>query len=147
MNPPKPGWRSALKTLPVALSIRQPWAWLIIHAGKDIENRTWYGHYRGPLLIHAGKGMTRQEYSDCQVFVWDSFAETIALPAFGDLQRGGLIGHVEIVDCVTESQSSWFQGPYGFVLKNPCPRTFTPCLGSLGFFNVPSQVEPPFCSP
>jgi hypothetical protein len=48
-----------------ALSIRQPWAWAILHAGKRIENRDWRScHYRGPLLIHAAKGCTRQEYDD-----------------------------------------------------------------------------------
>jgi hypothetical protein len=36
-----------------ALSIRQPWVWAIVHAGKDIENRTWWTPYRGPVLIHA----------------------------------------------------------------------------------------------
>ena len=37
-----------------ALSIRQPWAWLILNGYKDLENRTWRTDYRGPLLIHAG---------------------------------------------------------------------------------------------
>ena len=37
-----------------AITIKQPWAWAIIFAGKDIENRTWHTHDRGPLLIHAG---------------------------------------------------------------------------------------------
>jgi hypothetical protein len=50
------------KTPCIALSIRQPWAWLILHAGKDIENRDWPTKYRGPFLIHASKGMTRDEY-------------------------------------------------------------------------------------
>lgn len=45
-----------------ALSIRQPWAWLILHAGKDIENRTWQTYQRGWFAIHASKGMTRREY-------------------------------------------------------------------------------------
>mgnify|MGYP002359850962 FL=1 len=36
-----------------ALSIRQPWAGLIIHGYKDIENRDWPTRYRGPLLVHA----------------------------------------------------------------------------------------------
>src|SRR3990167_9411398 len=45
-----------------ALSIRQPWAWLILHAGKDIENRGWPTSFRGRFLIHASKGMTRAEY-------------------------------------------------------------------------------------
>src|ERR1051326_1498970 len=38
-----------------ALSVRQPWAWLIIYGGKDIENRDWPTSHRGPTLIHAGK--------------------------------------------------------------------------------------------
>ena len=36
-----------------ALSIQQPWAWLIVNDHKDIENRDWRTHYRGPVLIHA----------------------------------------------------------------------------------------------
>ena len=38
-----------------ALTIKQPWAYLIIHGGKDIENRTWRTKYRGRILIHAAK--------------------------------------------------------------------------------------------
>ena len=45
-----------------ALSIRQPWAWMILNAGKDIENRSWQTDYRGRFLIHAAKGMTQDEY-------------------------------------------------------------------------------------
>ena len=41
-----------------ALSIRQPWAWLIVNGFKDVENRNWRTHWRGRLLIHASKGMT-----------------------------------------------------------------------------------------
>ena len=38
------------------LTVRQPWAWAIIHGGKDVENRVRNiaGAYRGPLAIHAG---------------------------------------------------------------------------------------------
>ncbi|MFI8992155.1 ASCH domain-containing protein [Streptomyces antimycoticus] len=42
-----------------ALTIRQPWAALIAHADKRIENRVWPTSYRGPLLIHAGKSIDR----------------------------------------------------------------------------------------
>ena len=38
-----------------ALSIRQPWAWLIVNAYKDIENRTWSTDFRGRVYVHAGK--------------------------------------------------------------------------------------------
>lgn len=37
-----------------ALTVQQPWAWAIIHGGKDVENRTQAWGYRGPLAIHAG---------------------------------------------------------------------------------------------
>lgn len=38
------------------LTVRQPWAWAIIHGGKDVENRVRNvaGDYRGPIAIHAG---------------------------------------------------------------------------------------------
>ena len=118
----------------VALSIRQPWAWLIIHAGKDIENRSWPTHRRGRVLVHASKGMTRAEYEAAYDFVRCDVDSKIAMPTFESLQRGGVIGEVEIADCVTCSKSPWFCGPYGFVLKNPKPLPFHPFKGALGFF-------------
>ena len=45
-------WTPSLQRLP-ALSVRQPWAWLIVNGVKDIENRLWRTHHRGPSLIHA----------------------------------------------------------------------------------------------
>lgn len=89
----------------MCLSIRQPWAWLIIHSHKDIENRTWGSSYRGPLLIHAGKGMTRQEYADARDFMNDIRIPTIRLPAYEELARGGIVGTATLVDCVYVSES------------------------------------------
>lgn len=117
-----------------ALSIRQPWAWLIVHAGKDIENRTWPTRFRGRVLIHASKGVTRSEYDEACWFMGEQGIDYGRLPLFDDLQRGGIIGEAEIVDCVTESKSPWFAGPYGFVLRNAKPLPFRPCKGALGFF-------------
>lgn len=47
-----------------ALSLTQPWANAILHLGKRIENREWRGcSYRGPVLLHAAKGVgTRDEF-------------------------------------------------------------------------------------
>ena len=42
-----------------ALSARQPWAWAIIHAGKDIENRTWNTHLRGTFAVHASGNLDK----------------------------------------------------------------------------------------
>ena len=126
------------------LSIRQPWAWLIAHGWKNIENRTWPTGYRGRFLIHAAKGMTRAEYDACLLFVM-STGMTIwqALPMFDSPQlcRGGIVGEAELVDCVTHHGSEWFTGPYGFVLDNAKPLPFTPCRGALGFFRVTTPPE------
>lgn len=47
-----------------ALSILQPWAWLITAGHKDIENRRWWTNYRGPFLIHAGKKWGAEQEDD-----------------------------------------------------------------------------------
>jgi len=120
-----------------ALSIRQPWAWMILNAGKNIENRHWPTSVRGRILIHAGKGMTRNEYDDaCNSFQIRLRDSGLAIPSFETVARGGIVGSVEIVDCVTESESPWFFGRYGFVLRDPRPIPFKPWRGQLGFFDV-----------
>lgn len=123
-----------------ALSIRQPWAWLIINGGKNIENRTWPTKFRGQVLVHAAKGMTRAEYDDASLRVAMAIDSKIQIPAFEVLERGGIIGSVEVVDCVQQSESPWFMGPHGFVLWNRKPLPFRPLKGALGFFNVPDEV-------
>ncbi len=130
-----------------ALSIRQPWAWLILNAGKDIENRTWQTQVRGRVLIHAAKGMTIDEYENgfdtllnVKKFYRDRTERrerrVIDVPSFEQLERGGIVGSIEIVDCVRRSDSPWFDGPYGFVLRDPKPLPFQTVSGKLGFFEV-----------
>lgn len=120
-----------------ALSIRQPWAWFILRAGKDIENREWPTNVRGRVLIHASKGMTRDEYEDAIYFARYECAVPIAkIPQFDALARGGFVGSVEIVDCMPAHASPWFVGRWGFVLRNPRVVPFMPYKGALGFFPV-----------
>lgn len=120
-----------------ALSIRQPWAWLILNGGKDIENRAWKTNFRGRVLVHAAKGITRAEYDSIQAGCFPrGHFNTNFFPAFELLERGGIIGSVEITDCVTQSGSPWFFGPFGFVLTNSKPLPFIPLKGQLGFFEV-----------
>jgi len=114
------------------LSVRQPFAWAIIHAGKDIENRTWHSGVRGPVLIHAGRHWHQVTPAEL------SRRMSILVPA--DLPLGGIVGMVEIVDCVERHPSPWFQGPVGFVLRNPCPLPFTPCAGHLGFYDADESI-------
>lgn len=135
----------------VALSIRQPWAWAIIHGmpAKDIENRSrgFVKHlpadFRKRIAVHAAKGMTRAEY--------DEGAEVIrkicgSCPAPDELQRGGIIGSVDVVDVVSESGSLWFFGPRGLVLRKPRACKFIPAVGALGYFKwakAKADIVPP----
>lgn len=116
-----------------ALSIRQPWAWLILSGHKTVENRNWATRFKGPVLIHAAKGMTRGEYEAAALF---ALQRGVQVPAFHNLERGGLVGVAEIVGCVSASVSPWFQGPFGFVLGAVRRLPFVPCAGALGFFDV-----------
>jgi hypothetical protein len=120
-----------------ALSIRQPWAWLIVAGFKDIENRTWATNYRGPIYIHASKGMTAMEYREAILFMHSRGIHPAAIPMAGALDRGGIIGAAEITDCVNQSTcgaSRWFTGPHGFMIRNARPLPFFRCAGALGFF-------------
>lgn len=121
----------------LALSIRQPWAWLILHAGKPVENRDWPTRVRGRILIHASKGMTRSEYDDACRFAHRLGVNTNLIPLPRDIERGGIVGSIELVDCVLHHDSPWFCGRYGFVLRDPRPLPFRAYRGSLGFFDVP----------
>jgi hypothetical protein len=113
-----------------ALSVRQPWAWLIVNGYKDVENRTWSTEYRGPLLIHAGWHLDPEIEQ-----VRGELAEMgIEVPA--DLPRGGIVGRVVVVECVTAHDSEWFSGPYGFVLESPEGLAFRPLRGKPGIFEV-----------
>lgn len=124
----------------LALSIRQPWAWAIMNAGKDIENRSWETLRRGPICIHAAKGMTKDEFNGFvrtihSVSLVRPFPPGASVPLASELARGGIVGVAEIVDCVTQSESPWFFGRYGFVLGNVQSVDFIPVKGALGFFD------------
>ena len=126
------------------LSIRQPWLFCILECGKRVENRTWYSDYRGPVLLHASKGMTLREYYDFYNAVMGGGAPyagevlrgRTGLPEVDALPRGGFVGVAEVVDCVSESDSPWFFGPFGFVLENVRPIPFVAARGRLGFFDA-----------
>lgn len=124
-----------------ALSVMQPWAWLIVNGHKDIENRTWVetNHglkFRGKVLIHAGLKVDggKRKYPDFREDMHDRYK--IVLPSFDELQLGGIVGMTEILDCVTEHNSPWFFGKQGFVLGRSRALPFMPYKGQLGFFDV-----------
>lgn len=113
-----------------ALSIRQPWASLIVHGFKPVENRTWQTDVRGRVLIHAAK---KDDDAGYAMMV----GRGISIPV---MPLGAIIGVADIVDCVTAMDSDWFFGPYGFVMRNPRLLRPVQYRGQLGFFDVPDDV-------
>ncbi|MDB5458116.1 MAG: hypothetical protein JWP92_3701 [Caulobacter sp.] len=129
-----------------ALSIQQPWAWLIVNGVKDIENRSWRTARRGPILIHTGMTIDRDAHQAVARGYHPVTGKRTLIgnryPAsnYEPVPIGGIVGVAEIVDCVGESPSPWFVGDYGLVLRNAAPVPFMRCKGALGFFR-PNVVE------
>lgn len=131
-----------------ALTVKQPWAWAIIHGGKDIENRSRPTRHRGQLYIHAGKGWAVEGLAEIGID---------AMPADSELLAGMVIGTVDFLDCHhaddcwtgsvdkddnvhEEHCSDWaMPGFYHWVLANPRPLACPfPEKGKLGLWNLGS---------
>ena len=104
------------------LSVRNPWAWLLVAGHKDIENRTWRTSYRGPLLIHASLGADPENFMPKQrEWIEES---GIVIPDDNDLPRGAIVGSVTLTDVWDKKKFErpglrWFEGPYGFKMEDP----------------------------
>lgn len=132
-----------------ALSIRQPWAWAILNAGKRIENRPRRSHYRGSICIHASQYEPKQ--ADVDAFNGCFFKAQPSPHVREEIlggytealwfARGGIIGTAEIIDCVDTSDSPWFFGPYGLVLDNVKSVPFIPVKGALGLFRWKNNLS------
>lgn len=98
----------------IAISVKQPWAYLICAGVKDVENRTWPlpEKYKGErVFIHAGmdrkinlSALTKDQYNDvCDKFDWN---QTTVKPV-ENWDRGAIIGSVRFIDCVINHPSIW----------------------------------------
>jgi len=144
-----------------ALSIRQPWAWLIVHGPKRVENRCrpdgrppsmW--KHRGPIAIHTSKTMTRDEYeAGVAAAAFARMKKRVSLPPQPALVLGAVIGVADVTGCllpfetgfaaVLEEQHSewWDTAQYGLLLDGVRPVTPIPCAGALGLWSLPTDVE------
>lgn len=124
-----------------ALSIRQPWADLILGGYKDIENRTWRTSYRGRFIIHSPR--TLDEAMVGSLRFREMIAEDLGLESHLDYSpaTGAFLGTAVLLGCTRHSDSSWFHGPWGFEIANPSrfPEPI-PGPGALGFFDPPEHI-------
>lgn len=122
-----------------ALTVKQPWAWAIIHAGKDVENRTRATSHRGPMAIHASK--------NCPLAYYETAAAEIERiagkrpPPLEELPRGCVVGTVELVDCVRGDGSPWAQpAQVHWKMRAPRARRSKPVRGALYLFEVNDRM-------
>jgi len=135
------------------LSVREPWAWLMTGAPleirKDVENRTWFDKYRGPLLIHAGR---RFDY-DALLWLGDHvpeaiepvcrhfhirFDESTCQPVGCDQSMlGGIVGMVYLDRIVRNHPSRWAQPEcWHWQVSGGRALPFIPLKGQLRLFEV-----------
>lgn len=120
-----------------ALSIRAPWAWAILRAGKKIENRPQRYHYRGTILLHAAKGGTAAEYYSAARAI--AVQSGVTPPTWEESLRGGIVGAARLVDLLEpiHRDEGWRNaGQFGLVLEEAIELPFRPYKGALGLFRV-----------
>ena len=103
------------------LTIKQPWATLIMQQDKRFEFRSWQTKYRGDLLIHAGKEIDKEA------------TKRLAKYIPKNMPTGKILGKVTLVDCIKMSPEfkeillkenkdiyteSYFRENYGWQLEN-----------------------------
>jgi hypothetical protein len=121
------------------LSIKQPWASLIVLGHKPVENRVWTTSYRGDVLVHASLRPDQNGVS--------ALERCLPTTNLNRLPYGQIIGVVEVYDVVPPGRLpdpaiEWFVGPFGFVLRNA--RQFKngiPYSGQLGLVECPPHIE------
>jgi hypothetical protein len=131
-----------------ALSLRQPWASIIVDGPKRIENRMSRTWVRGWVLIHAAQTfdatalpwLTEQGLKFTAPLDLAPLMHAKVIAKRPDLPRGGIIGAMHITDCVQSSDSPFWMGPHGYVIDRVVKLPFTPCRGMLGFF--PAELPP-----
>jgi hypothetical protein len=101
------------------LTVRQPWAHAIAVGEKDVENRTWRTHYRGPVAIHAAAAIDDQAYTFPPVHRLLAEADINPRDVERVMTRGAIVAVADLTDIVTDSDSRWAQhGAYHWLLAN-----------------------------
>ena len=116
-----------------AISIKQPWAWLIVNGYKDCENRKWTPSCSGEILIQASKQFDKKGYD----FVKKNMSYIKNLPKPEHYLQGGIVGKATITKATNIVTSRWHEkGCIGIYLTDAEELPFMPCKGRLSIFEV-----------
>lgn len=120
------------------ITIRQPWAWAILEAGKDCENRSRRMAAPGWYYVHTSATCTAKEFLEAWGFIVERVPSAPRIPNRDALPLGSILGIMQITGWTPDSASPWFMGPMAaeigktFTLPSPIP-----CKGSQGVFYAP----------
>lgn len=127
-------------TMPLmTLSIKQPWAWLICHGGKDVENRPFKSRMypRGPILIHTGQRI------DWGSITWLKKRRGIIFPS--SWETSAIIGSAHLDECRpldVSCDSEWADPGYvhWMLSQRDAFEKVIPCGGRLGLYDLRSHA-------
>ncbi|WCM42437.1 ASCH domain-containing protein [Flavobacterium sp. CBA20B-1] len=140
-----------------AITIKQPWAYLIASGVKDIENRTWKTHFRGRVYIHVSAKKANFWLTEQASIVHDELVK-ISLDDYKKTTGlfSAIIGEVDIVDCVINHPSIWaekgfnyasydgtqYKEVYNWVLANPIlyEKPILNVKGKLSFWDFDPSI-------
>jgi hypothetical protein len=123
-----------------ALTIRQPWAELILRGRKPFELRSWRTNYRGPLVIHAAANVdsyqARRLGLNPENFITSAFVGVAVLSDVRPYTRAD-------ARLLKKKRAGlgWFPGNFSWVLKKPRRISPVTAKGQLSLFKVPKGVE------
>ena len=147
------------------LSVKQPWAWMLLYGGKCVENRKWGTSYRGPVLIQCGKQEDKQPAESYEEYCWELAAAHLNMQQdeawwhynhdreYGRGSLGTAIGWVYLWDCIKpgiapKAGRVWRDAAqYGWQVRDPRPLSYPFDLkGQLGLFSVelPEGIVSPY---
>lgn len=122
----------------LALTLYQPWAFIVVHGGKDIENRPWapplsWMKNKPYFAIHAGLHYDKEgaEWLRARGSSWQP----------EDIIHGAILGTARIGGVVKQSDSRWFIGPFGWLLEDIRPIKPLSCRGMQGLWPMPAELE------
>ena len=126
-TPRQRGRRGSTPQEPPALTIKQPWASLIVHGVKNVENRSWATRYRGPIWVHAG---AHHDHSRQATTLLRRYSADMVFPT------RAVVGSVTISDCIRDHDSDWADRNYWhWILTDPEPLAAPiPARGAQGLW-------------
>ncbi|MBI4139733.1 ASCH domain-containing protein [Candidatus Woesearchaeota archaeon] len=125
------------------LSLKQPWAELVVNGRKTIEIRKWNTKFRGDFIVHASKipnaeAMTRLGFESLPVGCIVGKAKIVRVKMYSSIEEFEGDGDKHFAKCYDWNKKGKL---YGFILENAQRLHKIPLKGQLNFFDVNDNLS------